>query len=144
MNLSSSQWWSAFVLDVLIKAALMYWQAALTTLGMIVLQGFEPLIPFILMAASLSSLHFLCLFFGNRFVGSLQAMNAQRSPVMKFVCVLISGNALFIVSFAAVLSVSGNVYERVLFSTMVAVTNLVPILLVAGTGGLLGLIKRLA
>ncbi|WP_342712188.1 hypothetical protein AAFG13_12600 [Bradyrhizobium sp. B124] len=139
MNLSASQWWIAFVLDVLIKAALFYWQAALVTLGMIALQGFESLIPFILVAASLSSLHFLCLFFGNRFVGSLQAATVQRSRPLKFVLMLIFANLFFIVSFAAVLSVSGNVLDHILLSAIVAVTNLVPVLLVTATGGLLGI-----
>lgn len=107
MNLSASQRWLAFILDVLIKAALICWQAALVILGMITLRGFEPLIPFILMAASLSCLHFLCLFFGNRFVGSLQAATVRRSQPLKFVLVLIFAKLFFIVSFAAVLSVSG-------------------------------------
>jgi len=141
MNFSASQWWSAFVLDVLIKAALIYWQAALVTLGTITLQRLEPLIPFILMAVSLSGLHFLCLFFGNRFVGSLRATNVQRSRPLKFVLVLIFANVLFIVSFAAILSVSGSIYDHVLLSTMVAATNMLPVLLVAAAGAFLSLVK---
>ncbi|WP_375775789.1 hypothetical protein ACE103_28625 [Bradyrhizobium sp. ma5] len=144
MNLSTLQWWAAFILDVLIKAALIYWQAALVTLGMITLQGFVPLISIILMAASLSSLHFLCLFFGNRFVGSLQTATVQRSRPLKLVLVLIFANLFFIVSFAAVLSVSGNVLDHMLLSAIVAVTNLVPILPVAATGGLLDIAKSQA
>lgn len=144
MNLSIWQWWAAFILDVLIKTALIYWSAALVSLGIITTPGLEPLIPFILIAVSLSGLHILCLFFGDRFVGSLQVANIQRSWARKFLLVLIIANLSFIVSFAAVLSVSGNVYDQVLLSTIAAATNLMPILLVAVAGGLLLFVARRA
>lgn len=141
MILSTSQWWAAFILDVVIKTALIYWSAALITLGMIAAGGFEPVIACLVLAASLSSLHFLCLFLGGRFVESLEEANIRRSRLLRFVLVLISANVIFISSLVALLSVSGGVYNSVLVSMIVAATNLVPVLFVAVTSGLLSLIK---
>ncbi len=54
---------------------------------------------------------------------------------------LISANVFFIASLVALLSVSGGVYNSVLVGMIVAATNLVPVLFVAVTSGLLSLIK---
>lgn len=113
MNLSISQWWTAVILDVPIKTAFTYGLASLISLGMIAAGGFEPVITCLVLAVSLSSLHFLCLIFGGRFVGSFEATNIRRSRLVRFVLVLISANIPFILSVAALLSVSGDVYNGV-------------------------------
>ena len=141
MNLSISQWWTAVILDVPIKTAFTYGLASLISLGMIAAGGFEPVIACLVLAVSLSSLHFLCLIFGGRFVGSFEATNIRRSRLLRFVLVLISANVFFIASLVALLSVSGGVYNSVLVGMIVAATNLVPVLFVAVTSGLLSLIK---
>lgn len=57
------QWRVIFVTDVLIKSLLIYASAAVTTLGLMIVSGFEPVMPIILVAISISSLHFICLYF---------------------------------------------------------------------------------
>lgn len=142
MNFSRSQWWTAFVLDVLVKAVF-----GCVALGVHITQGLESpnlLAPFILVAALFSGFHFLCLFFGNRLVGSLPTTSRQRSGVLKFVLVLIFGNVLFILGVSAFQPVFDDIFDGVVLSAFIAAANLASILLVAAAGGLLHLVKRRA
>ena len=143
MNFSVWQWRAIVVLDVVIKAGLIYLSAAFVTLGLIVKSGLEPVIPFILMAASVSSLNFLCLFFGNRFVAWLERNQFQPPGAIRFSLVLIFANALFVVVFTALMSVvSGKIYNHGILSMFVAATNLMSILLVAAVSRISSLVGR--
>lgn len=126
---------------MLIKTVLIYGSVVLVSLGTILLSGFGGMISFIVMAASLLNLHFLGLFFGGRVVGSSRMANIQHNRMLRFVLVLIFANVFFIVGLAAMLSFAGEIYGSVALSTMMAATNLIPVLLVAAAGGLA---KRLA
>lgn len=143
MNFSVWQWRVAVVLDVLLKTALLYVTMVVVSLGTVILGGFDFVLPIFLMAASLSSLHFLCLFFGSRFVARLESTNAKLAHALKFVLVLVFANILFIISFTAVLSFNRNIADNAIGSLYVAATNLIPILLVAAVGRIAGLIGSL-
>jgi hypothetical protein len=143
MNFSVWQWRVIFVLDVLIKASLMYATAVMITLGLIVLSGFGPLMPVVLMAASLSALHLLSIFFGNRFADRVEGKGTKLPAGLKFWFVLIFSNILFVVSFALILSLGRDVsIDAVIGSLYAAATNPIPILLVAGFGYISRLIKH--
>lgn len=143
MKFSVWQWRAIVVLDVVIKAGLIYLSATFVTLGLIMKSGVEPVVPIILMAASVSSLNLLCLFFGNRFVAWLESNNFQSAGAVRFIIVLIFANALFVVVFTALMSVvTGNIYNHMVLSTFVAATNLMSILLVAAYSGISSLVGR--
>lgn len=143
MDFSVWQWRVIFVLDVLIKASLMYAVAVTITLGLIVLSGFGPLMPVVLMAASLSALHLLSIFFGSRFADWLEGKKVKLSAIQKFWLVLIFSNIVFVVSFALISSLGTGVSVDMFFASLYpAATNPIPILLVAGFGRISQLVRH--
>lgn len=68
-----------FVTDVLIKSLLIYASAAVTTLGLIIVSGFEPVMPIILVAISISSLHFICLYFAIRVIARYRLNDVESN-----------------------------------------------------------------
>lgn len=104
----------------------------------------SPVIPLILVAASVSSLNFLCLYFGNCLVAWLELNYFQPRGWVRFALVLIFANALFVVVFAGLMSiVSGDIYNHGILSTLVAATNVMSILFVAAFSGMSRLVGRL-
>lgn len=143
MNFSARQWWVGFALDVVIKAALLYFSAVLISLGVILTGGIGPAIPFVLIAVSISGLYFLCLFFGERFVAWLGSADPERRHAFRPALVLIFTNVLFVVSFTVLVSATGNFYDNVILSMILTASNLPAILLVAAARGLAGRLKGL-
>jgi hypothetical protein len=139
--LSVAQWRAIFVLDVLIKSSLVYLSVAVTTLGLIIKSGFEPIVPLILMGISISGLHFLCLYFAIRIVARLK-LNQSGSSRARLLLVLVFANMLFGGILAVVLSVTGGILGGVLLSMLVTATNPVPVVLVALTARISNLITR--
>jgi hypothetical protein len=139
--LSVWQWRVIFVLDVLIKSSLIYLSAAVTTLGLIITSGFEPIVPIILVGISISSLHFLCLYFAIRFIEQFK-LNHVESNLARFALLLLFSNILFVAILTVVLSVNGGIRSNAILSMLVAATNLIPVLPVALIAGISRLIIR--
>lgn len=128
--LSVRQWRVMFVLDVLSKSSLIYLSAAVTTLGLIITSGFEPIVPIILVGISISSLHFLCLYFAIRLIARFK-LNHVESNLARFALLLVFANTLFVAILTVVLSVNGGIHSSTILSMLVAATNLIPVLPVA-------------
>jgi len=128
--LSVWQWRVIFVLDVLGKSSLIYLSAAVTTLGLIIKSGFEPIVPIILVGISISSLHFLCLYFAIRLIARFK-LNHVESNIARFGLLLVFANTLFVAMLTVVLSVRGGIRSNAILSMLVAATNLIPVLPVA-------------
>lgn len=128
--LTSWQWRIVFVLDVLIKSSLIYLSAAVTTLGLIITGGFEPIVPIILAGISISGLHFLCIYFAIRFVARCK-LDHVESSFARFASLLTFSNILFVAIITAVLSVNGSIGNSAILGMFVAITNLIAFLPVA-------------
>lgn len=126
---STWQWRIIFVLDVIIKSSLIYLSAAITTLGLIFLAGFEPIVPIVLIGISISGLHFLCLFFAIRLVERC-GLDRVESHRTKFLLLLVFAYILFSVTLTLVLSLGGSMVSSSIVSMEVAATNLIPVVLV--------------
>ena len=127
---SAWQWRLFFVLDVLVKSSLIYLANALISFGLIILSGLEPLVPIVLMGISISGLHFLCFYFAIRLIARLELRHGQLHRA-KSLLLLVVANVLFAVILAVVLSVSGRIVAAAFMSSIVTVTNLIPVVLVA-------------
>jgi hypothetical protein len=128
--LSVSQWRVIFVMDVLIKSSLIYLSAAVTTLGLIITSGFEPIVPIILVGISISSLHFLCLYFAIRVIAQFN-LNHVESNFLRFVRLLVFANIFFVAILTVVLSVNSSIRSNAILGMLLAATNLLPFLPVA-------------
>ena len=124
--LSVWQWRVIFILDVLIKSSLIYLSATVTTLGLTITSGFEPIVPIILVGLSISGLHFLCLYFAIRFIAQYK-LNHVTSSLARFALLLVLANILFVAIFTVVLSVNGSILGSAILGMLVAATNLIPI-----------------
>jgi hypothetical protein len=107
------------------------------------LGGFAVLPLFILIGASISGLHFLCLFFGSGLAARIETAHPNLPRALKVLLVLIIANFLFAVSWMALMVVSFGVYEGAIGSLYFIATNLISILLVAGPVFILRFIDRL-
>lgn len=139
--LSVWQWRVIFVLDVLVKSSLIYLSVAVTTLGLIIMSGFEPIMPIILVGISISSLHFLCLYFAIRFIARLELRYVELYRA-KFFLLLVFSNILFAAILTVVLSVNSGILSGAILSVFVAVTNLISVLIVALISWISSLITR--
>lgn len=142
MNFSVTQA-RGFRPGVLLKALSLLGPAVLASLGLIILGGFAVLPLFILIGASISGLHFLCLFFGSGLAARIETAHPNLPRALKVLLVLIIANFLFAVSWMALMSVSFGVYEGAIESLYFIATNLISILLVAGPVFILRFIDRL-
>jgi hypothetical protein len=142
MNFSVTQA-RGFRPGVLLKALSLLGPAVLASLGLIILGGFAVLPLFILIGASISGLHFLCLFFGSGLAARIETTHPNLPRALKVLLVLIIANFLFAVSWMALMSVSFGVYEGAIESLYFIATNLISILLVAGPVFILRFIDRL-
>jgi hypothetical protein len=142
MNFSVTQA-RGFRPGVLLKALSLLGPAVLASLGLIILGGFAVLPLFILIGASISGLHFLCLFFGSGLVARIETAHPNLPRALKVLLVLIIANFLFAVSWMALMVVSFGVYEGAIGSLYFIATNLISILLVAGPVFILRFIDRL-
>ena len=134
-------WRVIFVLDVLIKSSLIYLSAAVTTLGLIIMSGLEPVVPIILVGFSLSSLHFICLYIAIRFIARFK-LRYVPSDRAGFLLLLVFANVLFAAILTAFLSLGGDILGSARLSMLVAATNLIPVLLVAPIAWISSLITR--
>lgn len=138
---SAWQWRLIFVLDVLVKSSLIYLSAAVATLGLIILSGFEPIVPIVLVGISISGLHFLCCYFAIRVIERFKLKHVDLHRA-RFPLLLFFANFLFAAILAVILSVGGEIVGAAFLSIIVTVTNLIPVLFVALIAWISNLIAR--
>ncbi|WP_028137689.1 hypothetical protein [Bradyrhizobium japonicum] len=90
MNLSTVQWLSIVLLDVLIKFVLV------TAVGLLVTYGLISIAMLVMAAISLSMLHFVCLFVGATLVVMPELFGVRFSPRLRFTLGVALANILFV------------------------------------------------
>lgn len=138
MNFPKWQWCVIVVLDVFVKTALLSF-ASVFAIG----APIQPLMVFALMGASISSLHFLCIYFSRRFFVRVDLERAKIARPLKFALMLLFASFLFVVSWTAIMSTNGAVYGSAVIGLILAATNLIPVLLIATFGWIYNLTRRL-
>src|SRR5215813_4511798 len=133
MNFSILQWIFAFVLDVLIKAVIV------TYLGLLFMLSGMPIADLAELAIPLSLFHFAYLFLAILLLQLMADFRLELARTGKFLFTLFVGNSLFVASFAALAGFSPRpdaVYEGLSLGVALAITNIPPMLIVAGFGRL--------
>ncbi|MBV9984646.1 hypothetical protein [Bradyrhizobium sp.] len=143
MNFSRAQWAFSLVLDLLVKTAL------LTFVGLLITLSAAPVGGFVALGAFFSILHFLCLFMGFKAVSSLEFARLRLNGAIRFWLAVIVANVLFAAAATMFFSslrrsddVGPSIQGDLTMSGILVVTNLIPILVVAALGCLLGLVMR--
>lgn len=137
MNFSASQWWTSFVLDAMLKSVL------ITFIGVLI--TFTSPIPFVIVSVCLSLFHFTCLFLAYTFLIAFELIRIEFGPRLKFWLTLLLANVLFgalINTFFAMGVSPAPVLELSPATTVLVVTNLIPIFVVAGCTRIVRRVKR--
>ena len=137
MAFSALQWLASFVLDALIKSALIGF------VGMAITST-SPF-PFMWAAVCLSIFHFICIFLGFTAAVAFELVGIRFSPTPKFWLGLLFANVLFgmgVNTFLALEVSRAPVFELSPVTTVLVTTNLIPIFLVAAYSCIARRIKR--
>jgi hypothetical protein len=135
MNFAPYQWALSFYLDLLIKSVIV------SFLGLLFTLGGAPVFDFMVGAFFLCLFHFVCLFLGWLFVCLLGLAHLRLTDRARFVVTMIAANTLFVLAIAAFGTWGNSPNEAfshfeggVMVGSILATTNVIPILLAAACG----------
>ena len=135
MNFAPYQWALSFYLDFFLKSVFV------SFFGLLVTLGGAPVFGFVVLAFFLSLFNLVCLFLGWTFVCLLELVGVKLAQRARFFVTLLSANVLFVVSIAALGSghdrpdqTFSDFGDQLIVSSVLAVTNVIPILLAAACG----------
>lgn len=136
MNFSARQWIFAIVLDLLIKAGVV------VPLGVLITLSGVPIAHLVELAIWVSLFHFACLLLAILLLLLVANFRLELSRTVKFLFTVIVGNFLFVMALAGITSwhrsgeIGPSFKSGLILGAVLAITNILPILIVAGFGRL--------
>jgi len=95
MNSFPRRWRAVFIIDLILKFLLLYGGAVLASLGMIIMDGIEIVIYFIIFAAAMAVLNVMFLMIAARLIASLRCRFMMQHTVLQAVVEVICAAAIF-------------------------------------------------
>jgi hypothetical protein len=133
MSFGPLQWIAVYFLDILIKATV------LTLIGVVVTLGMASALGYISFAILLSVFHFVCLVLAAILMPVFDLLRLRFSDIGYSALFLFIANVLFVVVWAAIFGLGQRPGEirpgfsdELLTGSCLAITNILPILIVAG------------
>ncbi|WP_339034911.1 hypothetical protein WHZ78_24105 [Bradyrhizobium symbiodeficiens] len=141
MNLSTIQWLSILLLDLLIKFVFV------AAVGLLVTYGLISIASLVMAAISLSLLHFVCLFVGATLVVAPELFGVRLSRMLRFTASVAVANMLFVAALVVMMWPGPHDIPRtadgpISVALVLAATNLVAFFTVALGSRLIRRLKR--
>ncbi|GLH77498.1 hypothetical protein SSBR45G_24060 [Bradyrhizobium sp. SSBR45G] len=138
------RWYAVFIVDAIFKFLLLYGGAVLVSLGMIIMEGIEPVIYFSIVAAAMAVLTVMFLIMGSRLAALLPWPFMTRHPVSRTVVEIVCATAIFGAVMTLLFSLGSGFGGGIRMGLLLASTTLVSTLITVSFHGMARLVLRRA